>query len=178
MIGRLLGGLLDRVVLVAGTVVGGCLPGFAAQYRQRVGGRLDQVEIDLQPFREIADRFHGGSLDALIQHHLQSPDRTFHAEGQAIQAMVSSEANLRSMFEALHGSVFEQLVYLATHGDRGIANATWESFIPAFNLETSSIVIAVAVGLLVWLLFIGLWRGAGMLLSSPPRRRPISRGAP
>jgi hypothetical protein len=178
MVGRLLGGLLDRVVLVAGTVVGGCLPGFAAQYRQRVGGRLDQVEIDLQPFREIAERFHGGSLDALIQHHLRSPDNTFHAEGQAIQAMVNSEAALRRMFDALQGSVFEQLVYLAAHSDRGIARATWDSFIPAFNLEASSIIIAVTVGLLLWLLFIGLWRGVGMLLASPPRRRPISRGAP
>lgn len=177
MIGRLLGGLLDRVVLVAGTVVGGCLPGFAAQYRQRVGGRLDQVGIDLQPFREIADRFHGGSLDALIQHHLRSSDNTFHAEGQAIQAMVDSETRLRAMFEALQGSVFDQLVYLAAHGDRGIARATWDSFIPAFNLEASSIVVAVTVGVMLWLLFIGIWRGTARLLSAP-RRRPISRAAP
>ena len=177
MVGQLLGGLLDRVVLVAGTVAGGCLPGFAVQYRQRVGGRLDQVAIDLQPFREIADRFHGGSLDALIQHHLRSADNTFHAEGQAIQAMVDSETRLRAMFEALQGSVFDQLVYLAAHGDRGIARATWDSFVPAFNLEASSIVVAVTVGVALWLLFIGLWRGAGKLLS-PPRRRPISRAAP
>src|SRR5262245_10317773 len=113
MFTRLLGGLLDRVVLVAGTVAGGCLPGFVAQYRQRVGGRLDQVEIDLAPFREIAAKLHGGSLDELIRHHLQSTDATFYAEGRAIQAMVDSEARLRAMFEALQGSVFAQLKYLA-----------------------------------------------------------------
>jgi hypothetical protein len=177
MVGRLLGGLLDRVVLVAGTVAGGCLPGFVAQYRQRVGGRLDQVEIDLQPFREIAARFHDGSLDALIQHHLRSRDNTFHAEGQAIQAMVDSEARLRAMFEGLQGSVFDQLVYLAAHGDRGIARATWDSFIPAFNLEASSIVVALTVGVGIWLVFIGLWNGASRYLRAPPRR-PISRAAP
>jgi hypothetical protein len=179
MAGALLGGLLDRVVLVTGTVLGGCLPGFAAQYRQRVGGRLDQVEIDLQPFRDIAARFHGGSMDALIQHHLRSPDNTFHAEGQAIQSMVDSELRLRAMFEALQGSVYDQLAYLAVHVDRGIARATWDSFIPAFNLEASSIVIAATVGVALWLLFIAIWRGAAGLLSSPRRRpRPISRAAP
>ncbi len=177
MLGRLLGGLLDRVALVGGTVLGGCLPGFVAHYRQRVGGRLDQVEIDLQPFREIAARFHDGSLEALIQHHLKSPDNTFYVEGQAIQAMVDSELRLRTMFEALQGNVFDQLAYLAIHGDRGIARATWDSFIPAFNLEASSIAVAVTVGVVLWLLVIGVWRATGLLLS-PTRGRPISRAAP
>jgi hypothetical protein len=161
MVGRLLGGLLDRVVLVAGTVVGGCIPGYVVQYRQRVGGRLDQVLIDLKPFREIAERLHGGSLKALIQHHLQSTDHTFFAEGQAIQAMVDSEARLRAMFEALQGSVFNQLWYLARHLDRGIAGATWDSYIPSFNLDIPSIIAAVVLGVLLWLVFIGLWRGLG-----------------
>lgn len=159
MVGRLLGGLLDRVVLLTGTVAGGCLPGFATQYRQRVGGRLDQVEIDLAPFREIAARFHNGSLDALIRHHLESSDSTFHAEGQAIQAMVDSETRLRAMFESLQGSVAEQLLYLARHLDRDIADATWNSFVPTFSLEMSSILVALTVGFTVWLMFVGIWRG-------------------
>jgi hypothetical protein len=163
MITRLLGGLLDRVVLVAGTVAGGCLPGFVVQYRQRVGGRLDQVQIDLQPFREIAAKFHGGSLDALIQHHLKSTDGTFHAEGQAIQAMVDSESRLGAMFDALQGTVFDQLWYLARNLDGGIARATWESFIPSFNLEFTSIVVALVIGVTLWLLFVGLWRGVARL---------------
>jgi hypothetical protein len=165
MITRLLGGLLDRVVLVAGTVAGGCLPGFVVQYRQRVGGRLDQVHIDLQPFRDIAARFHGGSLDALIQHHLKSVDQTFHAEGDAIQAMVNSESRLQAMFDALQGSVFDQLWYLTRHLDGDIARATWDSFIPAFNLEASSIAVALVIGVALWLLFVGLWRGVVRLAS-------------
>jgi hypothetical protein len=36
-------GLLDRLVLIGGVLVGGCVPGFITQYHQRVGGRLDQV---------------------------------------------------------------------------------------------------------------------------------------
>src|SRR2546429_70783 len=38
-------GLFDRLFLVTAVVAGGLLPGFIAQYRQRVGGRLDQARL-------------------------------------------------------------------------------------------------------------------------------------
>src|SRR5689334_17934230 len=172
MLVRAIGGLLDRAVLLVGTTLGACVPGFVVQYRQRVGGRLDQVELDLAPFREIARRQHGGSLDALIQHHLQSTDATFHAEGRAIQAMVDAEASLRTMMEALQGSVLHQLTWLIPHYDRGIAQATWQSWVPSINLEASSVVAALLIGVTLWLLFLALWHGARQLI----RRLSTSRG--
>jgi hypothetical protein len=163
MLVRAIGGLLDRAVLLVGTTLGACVPGFVVQYRQRVGGRLDQVELDLAPFREIARQQHGGSLDALIQHHLQSSDATFHAEGRAVQAMVDSEASLRGMMEALQGSVLHQLTWLIPHYDRGIAQATWQSYVPAINLETSSIIVSLLIGVTLWLVFLALWHGSQAL---------------
>lgn len=165
MLGRAIGGLLDRAVLLLGTALGACIPGFVVQYRQRVGGRLDQVELDLAPFREIARQQHGGSLDALIRHHLQSTDTTFHAEGSAIQAMVDSEASLRGMIEALQGSVLHQLAWLIPHYDRGIGRATWQSYVPSINLEASSIIVALLIGVTLWLLFLAIWHGGRRLVS-------------
>ena len=179
MLVRAIGGLLDRAVLLLGTTLGACVPGFVVQYRQRVGGRLDQVELDLAPFREIARQQHGGSLDALIQHHLQSVDATFHAEGSAIQAMGNAEASLRNMMEALQGSVLHQLAWLIPHYDRGIGRATWQSYVPSINLEASSIVVAVLIGGTLWLLFLALWHGSRRLVSqfttTRARVRPQSR---
>ena len=172
MLGRAIGGLLDRAVLLLGTALGACVPGFVVQYRQRVGGRLDQVEIDLAPFREIAERLHGGSLEALIRHHLESSDPTFHSEGQAIQAMVASEASLRATMEALQGSVLQQLLYLIPHHDRGIVRATWDSWVPSINLEASSIVVALVIGVTIWLLFLAVWHGLGRLLDRLAQSRP------
>ena len=187
MLGRAIGGLLDRAVLLVGTTLGACVPGFVVQYRQRVGGRLDQVEQDLAPFREIARQQHGGSLDALIQHHLQSSDATFHAEGSAIQAMVDAETSLRAMMEALQGSVLHQLTWLIPHYDRGIVRATWQSWVPSINLEMSSIVVALVIGLTLWLLFLALWHGSRRLARylttsrsrvPPQRREPPQRQQP
>jgi hypothetical protein len=156
-------GLLDRLVLIGGVLAGGCVPGFITQYQQRVGGRLDQVKIDLAPFQEIARRFHGGDLGALVQHHLASADRSFNAEGQAVQAMVDNYARLQAMMDGLNGSVWQQIGYLARHFDRGIGAATWQDFLPSFNLDPASLMVAGAFGILCWLVFLAAWSGTSRL---------------
>lgn len=150
-------GLLDRLLLVAAVLCAGALPSFIAQYRQRLGGRLEQVIRDLAPFQEIANRLHGGSLDALIKYHLASTDNTFHAEGQAIQDMVNSAASLRSAADALNADLWHQLWYLTRHLDTGLAGGTWSSFVPSVPITLDGLVFALIVGLLLWLIVAFLW---------------------
>jgi hypothetical protein len=153
----LIRGFLDRIILVIGVVAAGCIPSFIAQYRQRVGGRLDQVLLDIAPFQAIADQFHHGSLQELIQYHLASADTTFHDEGTAIQAMVDSAEQLRQALEALNTDLFHQLAYLLAKADPLIARATWEVFSPSFNLTSESAVFALVVGFVIWLAFLAVW---------------------
>jgi hypothetical protein len=150
-------GILDRIILVTGVVAAGCIPSFIAQYRQRVGGRLDQVLQDMAPFQAIADQFHHGSLQELIKYHLLSTDQTFHDEGAALQGMVDSAEQLRQALLALNTDLFHQLLYMLTRADPLIARATWEVFSPAFNLTPQSVVFAIVVGIAVWLLFLAVW---------------------
>lgn len=160
-------GLLDRVVLVGGVLCGGTAPSFIAQYRQRVGGHLDQVLQDLLPFQQIANLRHGGSLEALVQHHLRSTDATFRDEGAAIQAMMTAAQRLRAAYEGLNGSLFEQSAFMAVHAQPELLRATWQIYEPSFALSVQGLVFAASVGIVVWLAFLGLW----FLLSMPFRRR-------
>jgi len=153
----LIRGILDRIILVIGVVAAGCIPSFIAQYRQRVGGRLDQVLQDIAPFQAIANQFHHGSLQELINYHLASADQTFHDEGAALQGMVDSADQLRQALLALNTDLFHQLVYMLTKADPLIARATWEIFSPAFNLTPQSVVFALVVGVAFWLLFLAIW---------------------
>lgn len=170
---KIIGGLLDRVVLVAGVVTGGTLPSFVAQYRQRVGGALDQVLQDLAPFQEIARQQYGGNMQALIDHHLQSVDVTFHREGAAIAAMVESAQRLGAAAKALDSDLWHQLLYLAGHIDTQMLSATWSIFKPAFGLTAESLLLAALSGLLLWLCFLGLWRGGGACWERFGNRRPM-----
>jgi hypothetical protein len=150
-------GILDRIVLVAGIVAAGCVPSFIAQYRQRVGGQLDQVLRDIAPFQEIANQFHHGSLEELVRYHLASPDATFHSEGAAIQGMINSAEQLRRVLEALNTDLFHQLVYLLGKIDPLTARATWDVFSPSFDLTAQSIIFAFIVGIAIWLAFFAVW---------------------
>lgn len=150
-------GILDRIILVMGVIAAGCIPSFIAQYRQRVGGRLDQVLQDMAPFQAIADQLHRGSLQELIRYHLASVDPTFHNEGAALQGMVNSVEQLRQALQALNTDLFHQLVYMLTEADPLIARATWEIFSPSFNLTAESVVFAAAVGVAIWLAFLAVW---------------------
>jgi len=161
--------LLDRIVLVAGVLAGGTAPSFVAQYRQRVSGHLDQVLQDLAPFQEIANRFHSGSLDALVQHHLLSSDQTFYAEGNAIRAMIDSAERLRVALEGLSGDLFHQLWFLVRNQEPELLQATWTYYQPAFAFSVESLILAVVVGVAIWLLFLGIWSACAWILLWPRR---------
>lgn len=157
----LLRGLMDRIVLLVAFLFAGCVPGFIVQYRQRLGGALDQVSKDLAPFREIAKQFHGGKLEKLIEHHVFSTDPTFQAEGNAIQAMLRTLDRLRAAMEALDTDLVHQILLLVKRGDPQIAKATWAAYQPAFSFSAEGLMFAGAVALGVWLLFMLLWAGVG-----------------
>jgi hypothetical protein len=155
-------GLFDRLFLVTAVVAGGLLPGFIAQYRQRLGGRLDQARLDLEPWQRIADQFYQGDIGKLIQYHLSSKDATFHLEGSVIQSLIATVQRLQSAVDALHGSLFHQLGYLALHADAGLARATLADWVPTFALSVEGILFALLFAVAVWLLFHALWRLIGL----------------
>jgi hypothetical protein len=161
-------GLLDRLVLIAAVLAAGTVPGFIAQYRQRVGGMLAQVQADLAPFIEIARRFHAGDLERLIAHHRASSDPTFRAEGDAIATMRDSADRLQDAHTALETDLVGQLLYLAQSVDSGIARATWEIFEPSFSFSPSGIAFALVVGLGAWLVY-SLLAGLIAALFTPRR---------
>lgn len=150
-------GLFDRILLICAVVAGGLVPGFIAQYRQRLGGRLDQARLDLAPWQTIADHFFHGSIDRLIQYHLASNDPAFHSEGAAIHQLAVTVRHLQSEVAALHGTLFHQAAYLALHIDPGLARATLESWVPTFGLSAEGILFALVFAAAVWLLFQGSW---------------------
>jgi len=153
----LLRGLMDRLLLVCAVVTGGLVPGFIAQYRQRLGGRLDQARLDLQPWQDLANRLYDGDIDKLIQNHLSNPDPKIHADGEIIHSLVTNVQHLQSAVDALHGNLYEQLGYLSIHADPSLVRATSHDWVPTFALSTDGLLFALVVGVGVWLLFQALW---------------------
>ncbi len=181
-------GLFDRLLVACAVVAGGLVPGFIAQYRQRLGGRLDQARLDLEPWQRIADQFYQGDLNKLIQYHLTSNDATFHAEGGVIQSLIATVQRLQSAVDALHSSLFHQLGYLMLHADASLMRATVSDWVPTFALSIEGVLFALLFAVAVWLLFHASWwllalsgrwlPGAVHATRPPPRRRSTGGDAP
>jgi Protein of unknown function (DUF2937) len=171
----MLRGLLDRLILLAAVVAAACIPSFVAQYRQRLGGRLEQVQADLMPFQAIANHSFGGDLSALIRHHLASRDGSFHQEGQALQQLVDAAARLRAAVQGLNTDLVHQCLYLLRHPDMQLLRGTWSIYQPGFTLTLQGAEFALVVGVLVWLLFLGLWHGTAGTWRLVRRRRGGAR---
>ena len=150
-------GLIDRILLICAVVTGGLVPGFLAQYRQRLGGRLDQARLDLAPWQKIADQFFGGSLHSLIQYHLASPVAPIHAEGAVIRHLTLTVQHLQNELAALHGNLYHQALYVALHPDPDLLRATLSAWAPTFGLSAQALLFAGVFAVTLWLIFQGLW---------------------
>ncbi len=164
-------GLLDRLFLVCAVVAGGLVPGFIAQYRQRLGGRLDQAQLDLAPWQKLAEQFYQGDLNRLIQYHLDNSDPKLHAEGAVIRSLADTVTRLQSAVDALHGNLFHQAAYLVLHADPGLVRATLHDWVPTFALSTDGLAFALLFALLAWALFHLLWWLLARIGQPLPRRR-------
>jgi DUF2937 family protein len=171
--------VLDRLLLVCAVVAGGLVPGFISQYRQRLGGRLDQARLDLAPWQKIADQYFHGDLSQLVQYHLASRDPTFHSEGAVISSLIATVNHLQSEVAALHGNLFQQVAYLALHADAGIARATLADWVPTFGLSTDGIVFALIFAVCLWVVFQAAWSltamGGRRLSAGLRRPQPLPR---
>lgn len=159
-------------------IAAGCVPSFIVQYRQRLGGRLDQVLADLAPFQAIADREQGGSIAALVRYHLASTDPTFHREGAALQAMIDAVARLRAMMSALNTDLFHQSLYLLGHPDADVLRETWRIYQPGFTITPQSLLFAFVAGVVVWIAFLAVWHLSAWLIEWVLLSRPRSRSRP
>jgi hypothetical protein len=164
-------GLLDRLLLICAVVGGGLVPGFIVQYRQRLGGRLDQARLDLATWQHLADQYYQGDLERLIRYHLDSTDPTFHAEGAIIRSLLTTVQQLQSAVDALQGSLFHQAAYLTLHADPGLLRATLHDWVPTFALSPDGIVFALVLAAVVWLVFQALWHTGAWLGSRAPAAR-------
>lgn len=75
--------LLACVLLLMGIQI----PSFVDQYEKRLDAHFIEVKTNLRGFQQIADRYFGGSLEALINKHEQSGDEIFREEARPIRSM-------------------------------------------------------------------------------------------
>ena len=158
--------LIRRLALVFGLFIGALasqMPEYAQQYRQRLGGALDELGRFIATFDAEATA-EGIDRNAAIERLKKNADRLAERRGEAMQDTVIRRDRLAEQDAAFaRAGPFTRLGLLARDFDPGIARGAWSRFEPAIPVTGEGFACAGA-GLVAGY---GLWH----LLAWPLRRR-------
>jgi len=150
---RLLGAgasLLDRALCVLGAVAFSQIPEFMQQYRQRLGGHLDEARRQVRHFQQAAEQS-GLTLDRLISQTGANADPAVAKLGAVMTEATGRVDTLAAAQAALdHASLWSRPFVFLQHLDTAIARATWAIFRPAVPTTAEGLVYAL-FGMLVLL---------------------------
>ena len=164
--------ILRRVVFFLAlvlAVIASQAPEFAQQYRQRLGGAIDELnrvigEFDADAARMQMDRSTG--LDRL----LGNPDTFVRQRGEQVRADVERAARLEGQLRSYQeAGPFWRLVAFARDHEPEIARRAAENFEPAVPVTSEGLAATVAGFLVGWL-------GGRALIAPIQRRRRIRVG--
>lgn len=164
--------MIARVMALAfglcGALVASQLPEFAQQYRQRLGGAIDELRAGVDRFDRSAT-ISGLTRDQAITRLREQPEPLGRRQGEAMQDDSERLARLERQRADFAGAAsFERLLVLLRQADPPLARATYVDFEPAVPATQEGVVAAGGGFALVWAAVLLLARLFGRLR---PRRR-------
>jgi hypothetical protein len=139
---------IARTMAVALGLVGGVAasqgPEFAQQYRQRLGGAIDEL-------RRVVERFdgdavaNGHSREGAVDRLRTNPDNLVSRQGDAMRANIERLERLERHRQAfVEAGPFQRLVTTVRDGDVDLMRAAYQDFEPAVPATQEGIVAAAA----------------------------------
>jgi hypothetical protein len=166
---------VSRIVRVAafalgllGAVTASQAPEFAQQYRQRLGGAIDELHRIVERFDADAQA-NGESRESAIARLRTNADDLASRQGAAMQGHVERLARLEAQRQAIaETGPFSQLGLILRDGDTDLVAATFQDFKPAMPVTEEGFLSAAGGFVLAWG---GLLLLASFLRSLRPRRK-------
>ena len=161
---------MGLAVGLLGGVVASQAPEFAKQYRQRVGGAIDELNRVVTRFEADA-RATGQTRDGALGQLRSAPDRLVSLQGEAMRANIERRDRLERQRAAfVEAGPFQRLAVMMREADTDIARAAYRDFEPAVPVTNEGIVLGLIGFALGWALT--------RLLGMPLRRMFFRRRRP
>jgi len=147
-------------------------PEYSQQYRQRLGGAIDELQRVIARFEADAQA-NGETQGTAIARLRANPDELVNRQGTAMQGNVERLERLRSHQEAMmQAGPFACIALMLRDGDQDVMEAVYRDFEPAMPVTEEGILSAAAGFVAVWggiLLLAGFLRS---LFRRPRRAAP------
>jgi hypothetical protein len=150
-------------------LIGAQGPEFSQQYRQRLGGALDELTRVVADFDADAARQAMTPVEAIARLE-GNPDPLAQARGSAIEGDIARQGRLQSAYDEMRSAgTMKRLFAMALDFDPGIASQTLQNFEPAVPITAETLVFAGIALVIGW--------GGTHLCAWPIRRRWRERQA-
>ena len=157
-----------------GGVTASQIPEYSQQYRQRLGGAIDELTRVIARFDADAAA-NGETQEGAIARLRSNPDDLVSRQGVAMQGNVERLDRLQLHREALmQAGPFSRIAVMVREGDRDVMEAAYRDFEPAIPVTEEGL-ISTAIG------FVAVWGGILLLagfvrsLRRRPRAQPAAR---
>ena len=144
---RLLKEYTIRLVFTAGILLGVQVPNFIDQYTQKISAHYLEASENFSGFQVTADKFHGGSVKALIQRHEGSDDPVFQSEAGPIKEIHSRILAFSSEMKSLSTNLFGKIYHVAFKSDRAVLKETVSEYSATIPLNTDAIICGLGLGM-------------------------------
>jgi hypothetical protein len=133
-----------------GGVVASQGPEFAQQYRQRLGGAIDELRRVVQRFEADAEA-NRQSREGAVDRLKSNPDNLVSRQGDAMRANIERLERLEGQRQAfIEAGPFQRLIIMTRNADTDIMRAAYQDFEPAVPATQEGVVAAGAGALGGW----------------------------
>jgi hypothetical protein len=155
------------VLLISGLLIGSLLsqfPEYFQQYTQRLGGRLDEINLQV---KNLDTRAADAKLNRFqyIRRFMGNSDTVVQGEGQSLGRLLGRQIKFKQAYDALQTSTpIWRAARFAAHFDPDIGIPTFEAYRPAIPLTVEGGAYSGSGFFLGWLIM--------FLVTGGRRRRP------
>lgn len=140
---------LRLVLFTLGLLVGVQVPGFIEDYAQRVDAHRLEAEQGLRGFRETAQRFFQGDLNALVAHYRASNDEVMRSDADSVAHLVSRNDLMQREWQALQGPWYQRAWHVLATANPELRQETLAAYSYQILLKPQAIAWGLGCGLLL-----------------------------
>ena len=168
-------------LLIAGCVgalIASQAPEFMQQYKQRLGGAIDELATVVRHFDRDAS-VSGMDRASAIERYTRSGDSFFVNRGNSMQITIDRWHDMSDHWRALTGSnPFARLPVFISGADKELLQRTWDNYKPSIPTTVEGLAYSGAGFLFTHLIFgsiLSLFRGRRHVRHAPRRQQPAPR---
>ena len=119
---------LRLLLFTFGLLAGIQVPGLVKDYSQRVEAHLFESREALDGFRQTAERFFKGDLQALLQHYRSSDDPVFNSDANSIESLMIRNELLENEWQALQAPWAQRTWHVLVQADPQLREETLNGY--------------------------------------------------